>query len=110
MNIGKNLVKRTFAIAIAALGVQAGATVPVYHPHEPVTALILNPDARFDPLVQRMMADNVLRAMPLRGRMIYYVVPQTDDPMMQEMQIRYIEQLLEKYQPNEPADDHALPK
>lgn len=105
MNITRNLFKRTLLITLATFGVHAQAAVPVYHPHEPVTALILNPDARFDPLVQRMMADNVLRAMPLRGQMIYYVVPQTSDPMMQEMQIRYIEQLLEKYQRDEPAED-----
>jgi hypothetical protein len=105
VSINKNLFRRTLLIALAVVGVQTQAAVPVFHPHEPVTALILNPDARFDPLVQRMMADNVLRAMPLRGQMIYYVVPQTSDPMMQEMQIRYIEQLLEKYQRDEPAED-----
>lgn len=96
--------KRTILVALTAICMQATAQVAVYHPHEPVTALILHPDARFDPLVQRMMAENVLKAMPLGGHVVYYVVPQTSDPMMQEMQIRYIEQLLDKYrQADEPA-------
>ncbi|MEZ5559321.1 MAG: hypothetical protein R3E86_12375 [Pseudomonadales bacterium] len=55
---------------------------------------VIRAEQRFDPLVQRLMAEHELRALPLRDGQLFYVVPAGMDPHQQEVQIRYIEWLL----------------
>lgn len=51
---------------------------------------------RFDPTVQRLLAVESLRAMPLAHGRLFYIVPSYVDPSVQSQQIRYLEYLLEK--------------
>ena len=59
-------------------------------------------EQRFDPWVQRLMAENSLRAMPLKDGRLYYFYPIDSNPYLEEMQIRYLEELLEKQKKSEP--------
>jgi hypothetical protein len=70
------------------------------------TAFIFRPEARYDPLIQRLLAEDVLRAMPMGDRNLFYVVPEGGTALLEEMQIRYLEELLQRYGDNaEPARD-----
>ena len=51
------------------------------------------------------MAERSLRALPLRDGQLYYVYPIDIDPRLEEMQIRYLEVLLNKRQPDEPDQE-----
>ena len=54
-------------------------------------------EQRFDPAVQRFMAEQSLRAMPLKDGQLYYVYPvNTSNAYIEQMQIRYLEVLLDK--------------
>ena len=56
---------------------------------------------RYDPSVQRMLAERSLKALPIRGGQLFFIVDQHDDRLIEEMQIRYIEELLsrQKFEP-----------
>ena len=60
---------------------------------------------RFDPAIQRFMAERSLRALPLRDGQLYYVYPIDIDPRLEEMQIRYLEVLLDKRKLDEPDQE-----
>ena len=60
---------------------------------------------RFDPAVQRLMAERSLRALPLRDGQLYYVYPTNIDPRVEQAQIRYLEYLLDKRAIDEPETD-----
>jgi len=61
-----------------------------------VPGFVIHPDQRFDPYVQRLLARAELRAMPIGSSGLLYLVPVTEDPYRQELQIRYLEQLIDK--------------
>ena len=73
--------------------------VPIY-PGYP--GFVVNAEYRFDPAVQRLMAERSLKALPLGDGQLYYVYPTNIDPRLEEMQIRYLEGLLEKRGSDEP--------
>ena len=56
---------------------------------------------RFDPTVQRWLADQSLKALPIRGGQLFYIIPVDTNPMQEQFQIRYIEEMLNR-QPVEP--------
>ena len=57
---------------------------------------IILAEDRFDPAIQRLMAEHSLRSLPLdRGR-LYYLYPPGVTPRLEGLQIRYLETLLEK--------------
>lgn len=57
---------------------------------------IVRADDRFDPFIQRLLAEESLKALPLRGGQLFYIVPVNVDPGLEEMQIRYLELLLDR--------------
>lgn len=57
---------------------------------------IVRADDRFDPFIQRLLAEQSLKALPLRGGQLFYIVPVNVDPQLEEMQIRYLELLLDR--------------
>ena len=71
--------------------------------------LIVFPEQRFDPLVQRLMAERSLRALPIYGGQLLYLVPVVTDRREEAMQIRYLEALLRERSQQEAEDaDGAL--
>ena len=97
-------------LLIAAFGVVAsntyyfgdGAKFGPGNAHYATPGVVLAKEYRFDPAVQRMLAERSLKAMPLRGGELFYVIPVDVDPRMEAMQIRYIEALLDKKAEVEP--------
>jgi hypothetical protein len=77
----------------------AGASGPDWHLRE---GFIVHARDRFDPMIQRLMAEQSLKALPLRGGQLFYIVPVSVDPRLEEMQIRYLEMLLD-HQADEPS-------
>ena len=71
----------------------------------PSGGFVILAEQRFDPWVQRLMAERSLKAMPLRDGRLYYFYPTQGDPYLEEMQIRYLEELLEKQKNNEPTGE-----
>lgn len=54
-------------------------------------------EQRYDPAIQRLMAEQSLRAMPLKNGQLYYVYPvEASTAYIEQMQIRYLEALLDK--------------
>jgi hypothetical protein len=54
-------------------------------------------EQRYDPAVQRFMAEQSLRALPLKNGQLFYVYPiNTSNAYIEQMQIRYLEVMLEK--------------
>ena len=91
------------ALAICAGSVNANPLL--HHPHLP--GFILLPEQRYDPAVQRYLAEQSLRALPLRGGQLYYVYPiDASSTYTEQMQIRYLEQMLsERDREDEPETD-----
>lgn len=77
--------------------IDAGASLPHRDGGLNHTALVFRTEARFDPLIQRLLAEDVLRAMPKSGGDVFYVVPQGGTQLLEEMQLRYLEELLRRY-------------
>ena len=64
-------------------------------------AFIVSSDARFDPMVQRLLAENALRALPIGNDALLFVIPDNGDVFLQESQIRYLEELMQRHiEPN----------
>ncbi len=58
---------------------------------------IITAEDRFDPAVQRLMAELELTAMPLERGQLYYLYPiGINPPRLEGAQIRYLESLLDK--------------
>jgi len=82
---------RTLLLATVIAAVQTAAASPAWQP-----GFIVLAEDRFDPAIQRLIAEHSLRSLPLdRGR-LYYLYPMWADPRLEEMQIRYLEMLLDK--------------
>lgn len=75
----------------------AGASLPHHDGRLDHTAFIYRPEARFDPLIQRLLAEDVLRTMPRGDGDVFYVVPEGGTKLLEEMQLRYLEELLHRY-------------
>jgi hypothetical protein len=91
---------------VLGLGVEASASLVRHTGGLNPTAFIFRPEARYDPLIQRLLAEDVLRAMPMGERNMFYVVPEGGTQLLEEMQIRYLEELLQRYGSNaEPVEN-----
>ena len=98
MSIGRKLRTLLLAGTMAAplLSGSAGAASPVsaaiaWHP-----GFVIRAEDRFDPAVQRLMAEYSLRSLPLERGQLYYLYPIGVTPRLEGMQIRYLESLLDK--------------
>ena len=91
-----NKITRLLTILAAAGSLYAtalSANPLLYHDGYP--GFIVLPEQRFDPAMQRYMAERSLRALPLQNGQLYYVYPvTTSTAYVEQMQIRYIEALL----------------
>ena len=80
-------------LALCAIAAMAN---PFIYPNA-LPGFIVLPEQRFDPLVQRFMAEQSLRAMPLKDGQLYYIYPLgTSNAYVEQMQIRYLEVLLDE--------------
>ena len=72
---------------------------------------VLLAEQRFDPAVQRYLAEQSLRALPLYNGQLFYIYPTSiADPYVEEMQIRYLQALLdERARSDEPEPGEPLP-
>lgn len=86
-------------VGLTVLTQLSPAQPPVFAPglangFAPGLGLIILAERRFDPFVQRLMAERSLRALPLYGGQLFYLVPTGSSSVQEEMQIRYLEVLL----------------
>ena len=56
---------------------------------------------RFDPMIQRWLAEQSLKALPIRNGQLFYIIPIDTNPLQEQFQIRYIEEMLSR-RPIEP--------
>ncbi|MEM7000804.1 MAG: hypothetical protein AAF529_08455 [Pseudomonadota bacterium] len=62
-----------------------------------IAGLVVAAEHRYDPAVQRLLADLSLRALPLLDGQLYYVYPmQNSSAHLETLQIQYLEQLLRR--------------
>ena len=86
----------TLLIVTAGAGLRAeaiplaGASVAV-HP-----GFVIRAEDRFDPAIQRLMAEYSLKSLPLERGQLYYLYPIGVTPRIEGLQIRYLESLLDK--------------
>lgn len=57
-------------------------------------SLVVLAEQRFNPSVQRLLAERELQALPLDGGRLFVIVPQASDAALQQVQIRSLERLL----------------
>jgi hypothetical protein len=58
--------------------------------------IVIRAEDRFDPAIQRLMADHSLRLLPLERGQLYYLYPIGVTPRLEGVQIQYLEHLLDK--------------
>jgi hypothetical protein len=94
------------AVAWLASALHAGAGEPVPgHGHGvPLPGFVVFPEQRFEPWVQRLMAREELRSLPIGASGVLYLVPVTQDPTLVEAQVRYLHELLHEHAAREPSD------
>ncbi|MGE0621589.1 MAG: hypothetical protein AB7I04_02025 [Pseudomonadales bacterium] len=86
--MSRSIRQLVFAAVLAALApFAAGAAHPGF---------IITADDRFDPAIQRLMAELELAALPLERGQFYYLYPIGITPRLEGAQIRYLEHLLDK--------------
>ncbi|MCW8883697.1 MAG: hypothetical protein OQK12_00410 [Motiliproteus sp.] len=71
------------------------------HGHGGGVALVITSSDRFDPLVQKLMVERKLSAHPIIDEPKFLVVPHSGDAELTEMQIRYLEKLLDEAESEE---------
>jgi hypothetical protein len=93
------------AIALAApSSANHGLAVPApYAGFQPghVPGFVVLAQHRFDPMIQRWLAEQSLKALPIRGGQLFYIIPVDTNPLQEQFQIRYIEEMLNR-RPVEP--------
>jgi hypothetical protein len=92
--------KRIFAILlfVVTMGSDQGAIAqPQYSLVSVQRAFVLSGDARFDPMVQRLLAQNALRSLPIGNHSMLIVIPDDADAVLQEAQIRYLNELMQRH-------------
>ena len=57
---------------------------------------VIRAEDRFDPAIQRLMAEYSLQSLPLERGQLYYLYPIGVTPRLEGVQIRYLESLLDK--------------
>ena len=92
----KTILLSLLLLAAAGAGLRAeaiplaGASVAV-HP-----GFVIRAQDRFDPAIQRLMAEYSLKSLPLERGQLYYLYPIGITPRIEGLQIRYLESLLDK--------------
>jgi hypothetical protein len=79
------------SVSTAPVHATAAAPAVVLHP-----GFVIRAEDRFDPAIQRLMAEYSLRSLPLERGQLYYLYPIGVTPRLEGMQIRYLETLLDK--------------
>ena len=111
MKLKSGLVIGILACATAALsstasanhGPTASAPSAGFQPGS-VPGFVVLARHRFDPMIQRWLAEQSLKALPIRHGQMFYIIPVDTNPMQEQFQIRYIEEMLSR-QPVEPESD-----
>jgi hypothetical protein len=94
-------------LAATSSSANHGLAVPApYSGFQPgyVPGFVVLAQHRFDPMIQRWLAEQSLKALPLRNGQLFYIIPVDTNPMQEQFQIRYIEEMLSR-QPVEPESD-----
>jgi len=47
---------------------------------------------RFDPMIQRWLAEDSLKALPIGNGQLFYIIPVDTSPLQEQLQIRYLEE------------------
>lgn len=102
--LGQLIAAGLLALTQSASATPALAGGPVWQP-----GIIVLAENRFDPAIQRLIAEYSLRSLPLRRGQLYYVYPPGINPHIEEMQIRYLELLLEKRAAKDSEPDAESP-
>lgn len=89
--IGASLILTTAVLTHPARASVPGAAAVAWHP-----GFVIRAEDRFDPAIQRLMAEHSLRSLPLERGRLYYLYPIGIAPRLEGMQIRYLETLLDK--------------
>ena len=67
-----------------------------------IQGIVLAAKHRFDPAVQRYLAEQSLAAMPIKDGLLYYIYPiHSNNAQLESFQIQNLERLLEKQQAQE---------
>lgn len=93
------------ALSAAPASADHGLAVPApYSGFQPgyVPGFVVLAQHRFDPMVQRWLAEESLKALPIHNGQLFYIIPVDTNPLQEQMQIRYIEEMLSR-QPVEPG-------
>ena len=78
------------------LAVVLGVLTPLAASAASHPGFIIAAEDRFDPAIQRLMAEFELAALPLERGQLYYLYPIGYTPRLEGAQIRYLEALLDK--------------
>lgn len=100
----KRLNLKTCVITATLLCCSGAVARPLIHDgpiHAP--AFIMLSEDRFDPAIQRLLASQELKVLPIENSQMFLIVPDRQDPLLEEMQIRYLEHLIDKI---ETGDTH----
>ena len=73
-------------------------------PHVLSGLVVMGPQ-RFDATIQRLLAREELKLLPIGNSQLFLIIPQSQDALVEEMQIRYLEDLISRLQKNEPVAD-----
>ena len=87
-----------------ALAVAASTSSGVGFQPGSVPGFVVLAQHRFDPMIQRWLAEQSLKALPIRNGQLFYIIPIDTNPMQEQFQIRYIEEMLSR-RPVEPAPE-----
>jgi hypothetical protein len=86
-------------VAATSSGANPGLEIPpqydAFHPGR-VPGFVVLARHRFDPTIQRWLAEQSLKALPIRNGQLFYIVPVDTNPLQEQYQIRYIEEMLNR--------------
>ncbi len=86
----------SLAVAEAEISLHDGGGYHGHDHHSGGVALVITSSDRFDPLVQKLMVKQQLAQHPIIDEPKFLVIPHEGDAELTEMQIRYLEKLLDK--------------
>lgn len=98
---------RTLIAAIVVAGLQTSSAIAQSSAPPIWPGFVIRAEDRFDPAIQRLMADHALRLMPLERGQLYYLYPIGMAPRLEGAQIRYLESLLDKRSEEEAAGEQT---
>lgn len=84
---------KALGLGLFGVALPVAAQTPLPFPRFGAGFIVLA-EQRFNPFVQRLIAEQSLRAFPLYGGQLFYVGPTGYDRREEAMQIRYLETLL----------------